>query len=101
MAKAALATIGESAFEPVDIYDSVARAHLAFSAQRPELNLAVARVSAAEKEPAFGCFAFAKHDDAFRHAYDRALVEYPRSKAHRAVSARFGFRDDEIDLIVS
>jgi polar amino acid transport system substrate-binding protein len=85
----------------VDAYASVARAHLAYSEQYPELDLEVVRVSADEKEPAFGCFAFAKHDDAFRQAFDRALVEYLGSRAHRAIMARFGFRDDEIDLIVS
>ena len=85
----------------VDAYASVARAHLAFCEQHPELDLEVARVSAAEKEPAFGCFAFAKHDDAFRQAFDRALAEYLGSRAHRAMMARYGFRDDEVDLIVS
>ena len=44
----------------VDAYASVARAHFAFCEQHPELDLEVVRISAAEKEPAFGCFAFAK-----------------------------------------
>ncbi|MFM9844835.1 MAG: transporter substrate-binding domain-containing protein [Dongiaceae bacterium] len=83
----------------VDAYASVARAHFAFCAQHPELDLEVLRINAAEKEPAFGCFAFAKHDDAFRHDFDQALKEYLGSKAHRAMMARFGFGDEEIDLI--
>lgn len=85
----------------VDAYASVARAHYAFSEQHPELDLEVACVGAAEKKPAFGCFAFAKHDDAFRQAVDDALQEYLGSKAHRAMMARFGFGNDEVDLAVS
>ena len=84
----------------VDAYASVARAHVAFSEQNPELNLEIVRIAAAEKEPAFGCFAFARHDDAFRQAVDRALEEYLGSTAHRAMMARFGFGDVEVDLVV-
>jgi polar amino acid transport system substrate-binding protein len=84
----------------VDAYASVARAHFAFGEQHPELDLEVVRVSAAEKEPAFGCFAFARHDDALRQAVDHALEEYLGSTGHRAMMTRFGFGDVEVDLVV-
>lgn len=83
----------------VDAYASVARAHAAFCEQHPELSLEVVRISAAEKEPAFGSFAFATHDDALRQTVDQALQEYLGSKAHRAMMARFGFGGDEVDLV--
>ncbi len=84
----------------VDAYASVARAHVAFCEQQPELNLEVTRIGATEKAPAFGSFAFAKQDDSLRRAVDQALKEYLGSKAHRAMMARFGFDDGEVDLIV-
>ena len=73
---------------------------LRFLRAAPDLNLESSHWRG-EKEPAFGCFAFAKNDDAFRQAVDRALNEYLGSTAHRAMMARFGFDDDEVDLVVN
>jgi polar amino acid transport system substrate-binding protein len=59
----------------------------------------VVTVGADEREPAFGCFAFNKSDDAFREAIDDALLAYLGSGEHRAMMKKFGFADAEIDLI--
>jgi polar amino acid transport system substrate-binding protein len=61
----------------------------------------VVDVPAQEKEPTFGCFAFAKGDDALRQSVDRALESYLGSAGHRAMMARHGFRPDQMDLVVN
>ena len=46
----------------------------------------------------FGCFGFARSDDAFRHSIDKALATYLGSREHRAMMHGFGFTDAEIAL---
>ena len=84
----------------VDAYASVARAHSGFLAQHPDLEAALVAVPTHEKQPAFGSFAFAKHDTVFRLSVDKVLDAYIGSFAHRAMMAKFGFDDGEIDLLM-
>jgi polar amino acid transport system substrate-binding protein len=81
------------------VYASVARAHGGFISAHPDLEVEVVTVGADEREPAFGCFAFNKSDDAFREAIDDALLAYLGSGEHRTMMKRYGFSDAEIDLI--
>jgi len=55
----------------IDAYASVARAHSGHLARHPGMAAELVTVSAAEKPPAFGCFAFALDDDDFRQAIGR------------------------------
>lgn len=84
-----------------DAYASIARAHFGFIEQRPNSRLDVVCVPPDEKEPAFGCFALAKGDIAFRQSVDDALNRYLGSAAHRAMMTRFGFSNSEIDLVAT
>ena len=80
-------------------YASVARAHSGFIELNPAMALAVETVPASEKEPAFGSFAFAKANDDFRQAVNGVLDRHIGSPEHRAMMARYGFSDREIDLV--
>ena len=80
-------------------YASVGRAHSGFIERHPERALTVVTVPASEKAPAFGSFAFAKADDDFRHAVNGVLDRHIGSPKHRAMMARYGFSDEEIDLV--
>lgn len=84
----------------VDAYVSVARAHESFIAQNPELDLRVVPIPAAEKAPAYGCFAFGKADAAFRKAVDDVLASFLCGAEHRSLMREFGFSDAEVDLLV-
>lgn len=83
-----------------DAYASVARAHGGFIDQHPDMRLEVVVIPSAEKEPAFGSFAFSKSDNAFLRAIDEALLVFLGSNEHRAMMKKFGFSDAEIDLIL-
>lgn len=83
-----------------EAYASVARAHASFCAANAGLAVECVTVSPAEMLPAFGCFAFARGDDALRRSVDAALSAYLGSGAHRAVMARFGFSAAEVDPAV-
>jgi polar amino acid transport system substrate-binding protein len=83
----------------VDAYASVARAHAGFMMGHPDLPCEIVPVPAEEKAPAFGAFGFAREDDQFRMNVDAVLATYLGSPAHRAMMARYGFADDEIDLL--
>ncbi|GLS17905.1 ectoine/hydroxyectoine ABC transporter substrate-binding protein EhuB [Labrys miyagiensis] len=80
-------------------YASVARAHGGFIDGAGALDLEVVTIGAAEKEPAFGAFAFNLDDDAFRQAVDEALGAYLGSLQHRAMMKGYGFSDADIDLV--
>jgi polar amino acid transport system substrate-binding protein len=82
-----------------DAYASVARAHAGFIERNPDLDLELVTVPATEKTPAFGSFAFAKSDVQLRESVDKVLDAYIGSREHRAMMARFGFSDAEIDLV--
>lgn len=84
----------------VDAYASVARAHTAFVAQNPAAQVETVVVATTEKPPAFGAFAFAKHDDALRQEVDAVLARLLGSTEHQLLLKRFGFTDQEIDLVV-
>lgn len=82
-------------------YTSVARAHTGFLDRHRDWAVEVVTVPAGEKPPAFGSFAFARADDAFRHAVDDALGGFLGSPAHRRMMARYGFSGPEIDLLLA
>ncbi len=80
-------------------YASVARAHAGFLSEKPDQALEFVGVPEAEKAPAFGCYGFAKADTGFRAAVDEVLDAYLGSAPHRAMMARYGFSDAEIDCL--
>lgn len=96
-AEAAAAVQGGAA----DAYASVARAHAGFVARNPQLDVELVTVPATEKAPAFGSFAFARSDAQLKAAVDAILDAYVGSREHRAMMARFGFDDGEIDLVAT
>ncbi len=83
-----------------DAYASVGRAHTGFIEQNSEMNLEHVPIPVSEKQPAFGCFAVAKSDNAFRHCINEVLDAYIGSKQHRTLMAEFGFTNSEIDLLI-
>ncbi|MDT3722537.1 transporter substrate-binding domain-containing protein [Pseudomonas oryzihabitans] len=83
-----------------DAYASVARAHTAFVEQNPAAQVQTVVIAATEKPPAFGAFAFAKHDDELRLRVDAVLDRLLGSTEHRLLLKRFGFTDQEIDLVI-
>lgn len=85
----------------VDAYASVGRAHAGFIEQHQDLALDVVVVPSDEKEPAFGSFAFARGDDALKHAIDKALNSFLGSETHHAMMARFGFSAADVDAVTS
>lgn len=84
-----------------DAYASVARAHSGFLAQHPTLQLDVITVPASEKPPARGSFGFAPGDTELCRSVDAILDRFVGSPEHRAMMARFGFDDAEIDLLLT
>lgn len=82
-----------------DAYASVGRAHSAFIEQHSNWDLERLAVSAAEKPPAFGSFAFSLHDTALCGAVDAVLSTYLGSPEHRLKAARYGISDAEVDLV--
>jgi polar amino acid transport system substrate-binding protein len=84
-----------------DAYASVARAHTGFLARHPDLPLDAITIPAGEKQPARGSFGFALGDGALCRAVDAFLDQYIGSAEHRAMMARFGFDDAEIDLLLT
>lgn len=85
----------------VDAYASVGRAHTGFIEQTQSEAFEVVTVPVAEKQPAFGSFAFHKNNDQLRLAVDHALSQFLGTIAHRNMMASFGFSDSEIDLVAS
>jgi polar amino acid transport system substrate-binding protein len=84
-----------------DAYVSVARAHSGFLAQHPELQLGIVTIPANEKPAARGSFGFALHDMELCRAVDAILDRFIGTPEHRAMMARFGFDDAEIDLLLT
>lgn len=84
----------------VDVYASVERAHEGFLAQNADWDLDIVGVPVEEKSPEFGCFAFALGDEAFRDAINAVLEQYLGSEQHRQMMNRFGFSDQDVDLVI-
>jgi polar amino acid transport system substrate-binding protein len=84
-----------------DAYASVARAHAGFLSRQPGIRLDVITVPATEKPAARGSFGFALNDAALRHSVDAVLERFLGTPEHRALMARFGFDDAEIDLVLT
>ena len=85
----------------VAAYASVGRAHSGFIAQHTDWGLDLITVSASEKAPAFGSFAFALGDNALRRSVDEVLSHYLGSEDHRRMARQYGFSDSEVDLVAS
>jgi polar amino acid transport system substrate-binding protein len=85
----------------VDAYASVGRAHTGFVEQHPQAELDLVIVPREEKPPAFGSFAFAREDNQLRCAVDDALAVFLGSDKHRAMMARFGFSEGDVDLVAN
>lgn len=83
-----------------DAYASVARAHTGFLEQNPDYECEVVAVPSEEKQPAFGCFAFALGDTMFRQSVDAILNIYLGSPAHRKMMQHYGFTDEEVALVL-
>ncbi|MEM9277566.1 MAG: transporter substrate-binding domain-containing protein [Pseudomonadota bacterium] len=86
--------------EAVHGYASVARAHTGFLEQNPDYDCETVMVPANEKEPAFGCFAFNKEDETLRLSVNKILDAFIGSFQHREMMKKYGFEDQEIDLLV-
>ena len=82
-----------------EAFSSVGKAHQGYLARRPDPALSIQVVPSAEKPPAYGCFAFSRHDAALRDAIDQALTTHLGGEAHRAMMRRYGFSSAEVDLI--
>jgi polar amino acid transport system substrate-binding protein len=83
-----------------DAYASVARAHTGHLARHPHLALEVITIPASEKPPARGSLGFSRDDAALCQAVDAILDRFIGTSEHRAMMARFGFDDAEIDLLL-
>ncbi|MEM7547259.1 MAG: transporter substrate-binding domain-containing protein [Pseudomonadota bacterium] len=81
-------------------YASVGRAHAGFIAQNPDKPLEIVPVPATEKQPAFGCYGFARGNEALRDRVDEALGTTLGSAAHRQVMADFGFGAADVDAVL-
>lgn len=83
-----------------DAYASVGRAHAGFIEQHSDWTLELVQVPAEEKPPAFGSFAFSLADKQLRKGVDSVLSKFLGTEAHREMVSRFGFTDDEVDMVV-
>ena len=83
----------------VGAYASVGRAHSGFIERHPHSFLDLVLVPTEEKPAAFGSFAFALSDTNLRQDVDAVLIDFIGTKDHRQLVARFGFSDDEVDLV--
>ena len=81
-------------------YASVGRAHTGFIERNPEAELEMVAVPFLEKQPAFGSFAFARTDIDLLRSVDDVLDGFIGSAKHRATMARYGFSNEEIDLLI-
>ncbi|MEE9334375.1 MAG: transporter substrate-binding domain-containing protein [Granulosicoccaceae bacterium] len=86
--------------EEVDAYASVGRAHTGYIELKKESGLEVVTVPVAEKQAAFGSFAFSLQDATLCDEVNSFLQTYLGSDDHRAMMHKFGFTNAEIDLIV-
>ncbi|WP_445285934.1 hypothetical protein [Yoonia sp. 2307UL14-13] len=84
-----------------DAYASVGRAHAGFIEQHPDWPLELVLVSVEEKPPAFGSFAFSLADTQFRKDVDSMLSGFLGTEAHREMVAKFGFTEDEVNLVAA
>lgn len=82
-----------------DAYASVGRAHAGFIEQNPDWPVELVLVSAEEKPPAFGSFAFSLNDTVLLQNVDAILSAFLGTDAHRNMVAQFGFSNAEVDLI--
>lgn len=83
-----------------EAYASVGRAPAGFIKQHSHWPLELFQVPAEEKPPTFGSFAFSLADTQFRKDLDRVRSGFLGTEAHREMVARFGFTDDEVDLVM-
>ncbi|MEJ6403425.1 transporter substrate-binding domain-containing protein [Yoonia sp. 2307UL14-13] len=80
-------------------FASVARAHLGFLQQSDAHDFAIVEIPPDEKPAAFGCFGFAHPATKLRDRVDRALDQFIGGSQHRQLMKRFGFEEEEVDLL--
>ena len=85
----------------VDAYASVGMAHTGFIKQNADWPLELILVPSHENLPAFGSFAFGLEDSELLREVDTVLSEYLGTEAHRKMVARFGFSDQEVELVAA
>ena len=84
----------------VDAYASVGKAHTGYIEVANESRLEVVTVPTAEKQPAFGSFAFSKQDSDLCEDVNLILRSYLGSEKHRKMMTGFGFSNADIDLVL-
>jgi polar amino acid transport system substrate-binding protein len=84
-----------------DAYASVARAHAGYLARHSDLALELVTVTSAEKPAACGSFGFPLDHAALCRSVDAILDQFIGTPQHRAMMARFGFADAEIELLLT
>ncbi|WP_299144929.1 transporter substrate-binding domain-containing protein [uncultured Tateyamaria sp.] len=84
----------------VNAFASVARAHEGFLKSNDDARLAVVNVPLREREPAFGCFAFALSASDLRNQVDQVLNTFIGGAEHRLLMTEFGFADADVDRIL-
>ncbi|MET3581876.1 polar amino acid transport system substrate-binding protein [Mesorhizobium robiniae] len=84
----------------VRAYASVAMAHRGYLTRRPDAQLEVIDVPAAEKQPAAGAFALAKHNPILRQRIDSYLDDLLGTPWHRNMMAGYGFSDSDVDRLL-
>ena len=85
----------------VDAYASVDRAHMSFIDANPDMALCCMSVPPKEHEPGCGSFTFGLNDTKLREDVDAVLSEFIGSDKHRDMVAKFGFSDQDVDLVVA
>lgn len=76
-------------------------AHTGFIAQNVEWPIELILVPSNERPTAFGSFAFSLDDNELLRKVDAFLSQYLGTEAHRKMVRKFGFSDQEIDLVAA
>ncbi|KMW59883.1 Extracellular solute-binding protein, family 3 [Candidatus Rhodobacter oscarellae] len=84
-----------------DAYASVGMAHTGFIVQNAEWPIELILVPPNEKPPAFGSFAFWLEETELLREVDAVLSQYLGTEAHRKMVGKFGFSDQEVDLVAA
>ncbi|WP_227286948.1 transporter substrate-binding domain-containing protein [Boseongicola sp. H5] len=84
-----------------DAYASVGMAHTGFIVQNTEWPIELILLPPNEKPPAFGSFAFWLEDTELLREVDSVLSQYLGTEAHRKMVGKFGFSDQEVDLVAA
>lgn len=83
----------------VDAYASVAQAHDGFLRHTATSDLALVKIPTDEKQPALGCFAFARTNTELKNRVDAVLARFIGGSGHRRLVKEFGFEGDDVDQL--